>query len=109
MKYVGGPPRPVPGPSSAQKIRPNLPNETVIGRTFSIQNNRVFLAWPEPGPGHEMLSRGVFARAAHGLGYARGLQLSVFVALAREVAWLRGAKNALSAWLSRNTKNPHFF
>jgi hypothetical protein len=56
-----------------------------------------------------MLSRGVFARVAHGLGYARGLQLSMFVVLAREVAWLRGAKNALFAWLSRNAENPHFF
>jgi hypothetical protein len=52
---------------------------------------------------------GTFARAAHGLSCARGLQLSVFVVAAHEVAWLWGAKAGLSAWLSENTENPRFF
>jgi hypothetical protein len=48
-------------------------------------------------------------RAAHGLGCAPGLQATVFVALARELARLWRAKIDLSAWLWGNARNPRFF
>jgi hypothetical protein len=51
---------------------------------------------------------GAFVRAAHGLGCARGLQLAVFVALARSLARLARAKRVLSARPRGNTRNPRF-
>jgi hypothetical protein len=51
----------------------------------------------------------VFLRAAHGLGCAPGLQATVFVVLACELARLWRAKIDLSAWLWGNARNPHFF
>jgi hypothetical protein len=51
---------------------------------------------------------GAFVRAAHGLGCARGLQLAVFVALARLLARLARAKRALSARPRGNARNPRF-
>jgi hypothetical protein len=54
-------------------------------------------------------AKGAFARAAHGLGCARGLQGAVFVALARLLTRLTRAKTGLSAQLWGNARNPRFF
>jgi hypothetical protein len=47
MKCAGGPPKPGPGPSPAQKLRPGASTGMAMGRIFSARNNRNFF---EPGP-----------------------------------------------------------
>jgi hypothetical protein len=51
-KIRGGPPKPWPGPSLAQKLRPDASSGMVMDRIFSGRNNRIFFspAPTQPGP-----------------------------------------------------------
>jgi hypothetical protein len=52
IKCAGGLPKPGPGPSPTQKLRPDASSGMVMGRIFSARNNRNFF---EPGPARKML------------------------------------------------------
>jgi hypothetical protein len=47
-KCAGGPPKPGPDPSPAQKLRPNASSGMVMGRIFSAWNNIIFFSPARP-------------------------------------------------------------